>query len=196
MGEIRVNKIEAAQRQIDVAIRLLFANEDPVAIHTLVSAAFRILRDVAEKRGSVQEHELLKKMIVSGKEKEFWGMIGEAANFFKHGARDTEKVLKGVKEEVNDYMLCMACFYYKGLGHTLTPEMNALMNWCLILYPKLVILTKNETSIRSHLDRAGVVQLRSEDREVQLAVGKNMLQRLYQTSLNEAPADLGQLTRS
>jgi hypothetical protein len=181
MGEIRVNKIEAAQRQIDVAIRLLFANEDPVAIHTLVSAAFRILRDVAEKRGSVNEHELLKKMIVPGKEKEFWGMISEAANFVKHGARDSEKVLKGVKEEVNDYMLCVACSYYQRLGHTLTPEMDALMNWCLILYPKAVRLTRNETSIKSYLDHAGAVQLRSEDREVQLAFGKLMLERLCQT---------------
>jgi|GEM_PF-1017083 len=187
MGEIRVNKIEAAQRQIDVAIRLLFANEDPVAIHTLASAAFRILRDVAEKNGSVQEHEEVKKRIVPGKEKEFWSMLSKAANFFKHGARDTGKILEGIKEEVNDYVLCMACSYYKRLGHTFTPEMDALMNWCLILYPKAVRLTRNETSIKSHLDRGGAVQLRSEDRGVQLAFGKLMLERLYQTSRDSRP---------
>ena len=38
MNEIRITKIQAAQRQIDCAIRMLFRNEDPVAIHTVVSA--------------------------------------------------------------------------------------------------------------------------------------------------------------
>mgnify|MGYP001568694580 CR=1 FL=1 len=38
MAKIKVNKSEAARRQIDVAIRILFRNEDPVAIHTLAMA--------------------------------------------------------------------------------------------------------------------------------------------------------------
>ncbi len=188
MAEIRVNKIEAAQRQIDVAIRLLFTNEDPVAIHTLVSAAFRILRDVANKRGSVQEHELLKQMVIPGKEKEFWGLISEAANFFKHGARDTEKVLEGIKEEVNDYMLSLACQYYKKLGHKPTPEMNAFVCWSLALYPKLyVILEENNVFIKSHLNLAEASQLQSKDRQVQLELGKVMLELVYQTSRDSRP---------
>jgi len=52
MATIKVNKIEAARRQIDAAIRLLFDNEDPIAIHTLIMAGFRILRDIAEKQNS------------------------------------------------------------------------------------------------------------------------------------------------
>jgi len=47
MTEMRVTKIEAARRQIDAAIRLLFSEEDPVVIHTIASAGFRILRDIA-----------------------------------------------------------------------------------------------------------------------------------------------------
>ena len=50
MAKIKVNKIEAVRRQLDAAIRMLFANEDPLAIHTLSMAAFRILRDLAGKR--------------------------------------------------------------------------------------------------------------------------------------------------
>jgi hypothetical protein len=57
MAKIRINKIEAAQRQLDAAIRRLFANEDPVAIHTLAMAAFRILRDLAIKNGHCTMHE-------------------------------------------------------------------------------------------------------------------------------------------
>ena len=47
MAIIKLSKIEAAGRQIDAAIRMLFENEDPVAIHTITMAGFRILRDLA-----------------------------------------------------------------------------------------------------------------------------------------------------
>ncbi len=36
MTEIRTNKVDAARRQIDAAIRMLFINKDPMIIHTLV----------------------------------------------------------------------------------------------------------------------------------------------------------------
>jgi len=36
---LSVSKIEVAQRQLNVAIRMLFANDDPIAVHTLVGAA-------------------------------------------------------------------------------------------------------------------------------------------------------------
>jgi hypothetical protein len=50
-GTIHVNKIAAASRQLSAAIRMFFAPEDELAIHTVASAAFRILRDVSKKRG-------------------------------------------------------------------------------------------------------------------------------------------------
>ena len=48
-GTIRLNKIDAARRQLKVAIRLLFDDEDPVAVHTLVGAASVIITDLVEK---------------------------------------------------------------------------------------------------------------------------------------------------
>ncbi len=137
MAEIRVTKIEAAQRQIDVAIRLLFANEDPVAIHTLASAAFRVLRDVAESKGSVKMHQFIKSQIIPGKEKMFWKAIGKSANFFKHAEHDAERMLEGFHEEVNDFMLFFACIYYDELGHSPSAEMNSLKIWFLTSHPEL-----------------------------------------------------------
>jgi hypothetical protein len=40
-----------ASGQLDAAIRMFFAKKDELAIHTVASAAFRMLRDVIEKRG-------------------------------------------------------------------------------------------------------------------------------------------------
>jgi hypothetical protein len=46
--KLRVNKLDAARRQIDTAICMLFAEDDPVAVHTLVCAGWQVLRDLCE----------------------------------------------------------------------------------------------------------------------------------------------------
>jgi hypothetical protein len=50
-GTVRILKLAAAQRQLDAAIRMFFVEEDALATTTVAAAAYRILRDVAEKRG-------------------------------------------------------------------------------------------------------------------------------------------------
>ena len=45
------NKLEAARRQLDAAIRMTSVNEDELEIHTVPAAACRILRDMPNKRG-------------------------------------------------------------------------------------------------------------------------------------------------
>lgn len=52
-----VTKAAAAQRQLDSAIRMYLIEEDRLAIHTVGAAAFRIIRDLKEKRGRGTLHE-------------------------------------------------------------------------------------------------------------------------------------------
>ena len=92
MNEIKITKIQAVQRQIDAGIRMLFRNDDPVAIHTVAMAAFRILRDLAKQRGL--EHPV-DSMIRPGKEKEFWRGVNSSANFFKHADKDPDDISGG-----------------------------------------------------------------------------------------------------
>ena len=51
MAEIHITKLVAAQRQLRAAIRLFFAQEDELAIHTVASAAYRLIADLKESRG-------------------------------------------------------------------------------------------------------------------------------------------------
>ncbi|MGV8918396.1 MAG: hypothetical protein ACOH2R_11450 [Pseudomonas sp.] len=44
---LRISTLDAAHRQLNLAIRLLFANADPVAVHTLVGAAAAILKNAS-----------------------------------------------------------------------------------------------------------------------------------------------------
>ena len=50
-GKVYVLKLVAAERQLREAIRMFFEQRDELAIHTVASAAYRILRDMKEKRG-------------------------------------------------------------------------------------------------------------------------------------------------
>lgn len=58
-AEILVTKIEAARRQIDAAIRMVLNREDELAVHTVAAAAYRILRDLLDKRGRSDFEELI-----------------------------------------------------------------------------------------------------------------------------------------
>lgn len=57
-ASILINKLEAARRQLDAAIRMTFTGEDELAIHTVATAAYRILRDLLDKRGRHDLEEL------------------------------------------------------------------------------------------------------------------------------------------
>lgn len=50
-ADIHITKLEAARRQLCTAIRMYFAEEDELAIHTVASAAYGIIRDLKEQRG-------------------------------------------------------------------------------------------------------------------------------------------------
>ena len=51
MKKIKVNKLEAARRQIGTAIELWFSGGDPISIHTLIGAASQILCDLLKHQG-------------------------------------------------------------------------------------------------------------------------------------------------
>ncbi|MBI4936800.1 MAG: hypothetical protein HY846_01020 [Nitrosomonadales bacterium] len=50
-AKVHITKLAAAERQLRAAIRLYFAEEDELAIHTIASAAYRLLADLKAERG-------------------------------------------------------------------------------------------------------------------------------------------------
>jgi FAD/FMN-containing dehydrogenase len=50
-SRVHVTKLAAAQRQLRAAIRLFFAEEDDLAVHTVASAAYGLITDLKNKRG-------------------------------------------------------------------------------------------------------------------------------------------------
>ena len=87
---LQVSKLDAAKRQLEVAIRLYFYNGDPVAIHTLVGAAYNVIRDLNRRLGGkpmVVKEEMVERIKPEWR-KEFRRQLNEAENFFKHADND------------------------------------------------------------------------------------------------------------
>ena len=133
-----VNKPDAARRQVDLAIRLLFAGEDPIGIHTLVSAGFRIVRDLLSARDENHMLRTIEDHIVPGMEARFWRHFNGPANFLKHADKDGQDLLNNIDWEVNPILLIMATKGYQDLGYAATPEMKALSIWVRFMYPKFL----------------------------------------------------------
>jgi hypothetical protein len=81
-----IDKLDAARRQIECAIRLVAAEEDELAIHTLVMAAYGILEDLSKGR---PYYEIgFKPWLTKIGLKRFRA----TANFLKHADRDPHAV--------------------------------------------------------------------------------------------------------
>src|SRR5688572_12649416 len=80
-----VTKLEAAERQLWVAIRLFFERRDAIAVHTLAAAAHSVLVDLARPRGVKIFFE--KGKYARPEDKEDNEMLRAAQNFFNTGPK-------------------------------------------------------------------------------------------------------------
>ena len=142
-----LDKPEAARRQIDAAIRMLFSGEDPVAIHTLAMAGFRVLRDLAKHAESPME-SLIDSIIKPDKKAELWRHINSLSNFLKHADKDPYEIHDPIEEVINDVVLCLAVQYYQDLGYQPTHEMLVMIAWFMVFYPDFLLPNTNSQLLK------------------------------------------------
>lgn len=94
-----VSKLNAAQRQLDVAIRMLFGKEDPVAVHTLVGAASVLLTDLIEIINPQRSWDKMAREANALAPSEYFQVMRRDQNFFKHARSDHGAVLLFNPEE-------------------------------------------------------------------------------------------------
>ncbi len=171
----QIGKLEAARRQIEFAISAHFSNGDPFAIHTVASAAFGILRALAEKRGSVKAHQAIADRIRPGMAGEFWGYINRASNFLKHADRDPDALLEDVSAEINDSAIFFAIVYYADLSASSESRtMNIFSAWYLCLHPTLMT-DDFRAQVLSRIPQQELERMRESPRNVQLAAGLGLI---------------------
>jgi hypothetical protein len=170
-----ITKLEAARRQIDFAIEHHFAEADPFVIHTVISAAFGILRPLAERHGNVRAHRAFADIIRPGKEQEFWGYVNRASNFLKHADRDPDASLEDVREEINDSAIFVALAYYADLAGRLSRPMSVFQVWHAVLHPELLI-DEHRAELPKRTSQAEIDRLLAMPRALHLKAGRQLLQ--------------------
>jgi hypothetical protein len=169
-----IMKLDAARRQIDFAIKHHFAEDDAFAIHTVISSAFLMLRELAEVRGGVRAHQAFKDIIRPGCEKEFWRVMNRASNFLKHADRDPDGKLEDVRVEINDAAIFVAIAYFMDLAGKISRPMSVFQIWYASLNPKL-LTDEYRTELLKRAPQEQIDRLLSMPRALHIKAGQQLL---------------------
>ncbi len=134
-----VTKLEVAERQLRVAVRLFFERRDLIAVHTLATAAQEVVRQLAKPHGFKGIYEYVDQLIRPENRKELIDMLRTPQNFFKHAGKDAKQKLEFHYEVTKFHLLdaVLLCSSLKGLP--LAPEFAALIGWFMAKYPDIFI---------------------------------------------------------
>jgi hypothetical protein len=135
--KVTCTKAEAAIRQLDEAIILIFADHDPLAIRTLAAAAHGILADLVEHNQPAESWRT--KIIEDSKlsRKDAIDILNDAQNYLKHADRDPDAKLT-FDEEENDHIIFIATLECGQLGHPLSFSMQTFQIWYVASYPEKI----------------------------------------------------------
>jgi hypothetical protein len=128
---MRIRKLGAARHQLEAAVQLYFADAHPVPVHTLVSAAYAILRDINEKRGGSFMVKDLHKLVGPERAADLRKRFKRSENFFKHADTDPEGEIK-FKAIETPLPLFEAILKYSELTGEQPPQLMAFAIWFLL----------------------------------------------------------------
>lgn len=132
-GDI-ISTVEAANRQLCVAICLYFADGDPVAVHTLACAAREIFEKRIQKAGRPRFVDYFRDAHPQMSEKQILAMFNKARNFFKHDREEGNDTIP-FNDFSNDPMLFVAgneCA--RLMGRDQPEEVDVFNIWFSIIY--------------------------------------------------------------
>ena len=145
--EDSIDKITAARRQVNAAIRILFSGEDILAIYTVAASAYRVLADLAKHEGAIlvgdksveatynNLHVERTGKSLSDFQRDVRKELNRPANFLKHADKDPEAT-SVIDEQMTDNLLLDCCSSYEQLTGEFTEEMVAFLEWYLAVYPR------------------------------------------------------------
>lgn len=116
--KLKITKLDAAKRQLEVCILLYFNKRDVVSIHTLAAAAHEILHDLyknAGKQGLMLKNEIPEIYIKQDSIKDYYEKLRAAENFFKHADRDPEYIFS-FNPEPTEIFIWESCIMYSELS--------------------------------------------------------------------------------
>ncbi len=158
--------MEAAQRQLEMSIRMFFKNEDPIHNHTLATAAHEVLWNIGKKRkirSILKDNPFIKKE----KKAEFDDIVRSASRFLKHGKYDFTETLDFNPEE-NEYFLIDSIEMFQQLNSSpkIPPIMLLMKAWFQLAKPDLYADSPESQKLRDFCQQ---IDLKPEDKSRFLA---------------------------
>jgi hypothetical protein len=136
-----ISKLDAATRQLDLAIRLFFDDADPIGVHTLAGAAHGILCGLRAHGGRhhgprvrLTPKERANRRLVERN-------VAEAKNFLKHADRDPSKILY-FHPNWKDFLLYDAIAMHIRLSGNITTSSIFFLVWVSAKYPELMLFDR------------------------------------------------------
>jgi hypothetical protein len=129
-----ITRLEAANRQLCAAIRMFFADDDAVAVHTLACAAREIYDAHCSKADPTRALGNAKESDPDRGDKGLWDTLNEPRNFFEHPENDlTDQI--AFSDEMNDFLLFAASNDCSTLCAPNQPvEVQIYATWFLAIY--------------------------------------------------------------
>lgn len=152
---IMITKTDAAERQLNTAIRLFFENRDHLSSYALAVASREVTDAVIQSRYSeLYQRELARvgdplevrlsyrqEMKIRIKDefyKDFLALDRKWQNFLKHADRDPDAEIEPVKTELLAMAIIWAIKNYTLITQHWTAEMSTFFAWFVIAEPQLI----------------------------------------------------------
>jgi hypothetical protein len=164
-----LSKLDAAHRQLKVAIRLLFDGIDPVAVHTLVGAASIIISDLVDLHHPDNSWDKFAQDANGISSVEYFNIMRKPQNFLKHARTDPSGTLEFNPVETES--IAFWAVMNSGNFGTLSIEESVFQLWYLACHAPTLDLQNKPYQMAVEL----FGDLRNLPRVARLAAGKRVL---------------------
>jgi hypothetical protein len=158
-----ITKIDAAETQLNTAIRLFFENVDHLSSYTLAIASREIADDILAKQSDeifrkelarlgdpmkvrMPYRERLRDLINPEYYTDAVRLFNKRQNFLKHADRDPDGEMEDLSARELAFVIVFAVSNFHLLTGRLTPQMMAFLCWFGVAEPKCVNLSTDELS--------------------------------------------------
>ena len=147
----KISKLDAARRQLEMAINLYYFDRDFVSVHTLASAAHEVLADLLKHHGVQQPVSLraiVKTHVRPEFQAEFLRMLKRAQNFFKHADSDSAAILTFDPRQT-EFVVWESGLAYHALTGDFPPLFQAFHIWFIVQNPEALKFPAELNRIRA-----------------------------------------------
>jgi hypothetical protein len=173
---IKVDKLDAATRQLRTAITLWFNEGDPVSIHALAFAAYEVIHAVSKKRNPYRRDLLFDSLVIKDEYRSQVNIyLKKYAYFFKHADRNPDAEIE-FNPELSETFILYAICGRELCGEPSSEEESNYLWWLQIHHSD--ILTQKGRDALSNLMSAENIELLRRVSKHEFFKGMNDARRL------------------